>query len=172
MAHHFILLRLNPFGLRVDREGWCLSTLCHSCGFACQQRVIKTFPGPGCLHSEDGVVWLWHSLVNLYIYIYIYQIKSEDKNFNFQIIRASATYVASIYKQQNISRRLTFEEWFYWYQQARVPLVQPLIHKCLKNSLWLVIIVVICLPKFCTQYRQGVHYFLETKFNVFSRFFT
>ena len=22
MAHHFILLRLNPFGLRVDREGW------------------------------------------------------------------------------------------------------------------------------------------------------
>ena len=108
----------------------------------------------------------------VYIYIYIYQIKSEDKNFNFQIIRASATYVASIYKQQNISRRLTFEEWFYWYQQARVPLVQPLIHKCLKNSLWLVIIVVICLPKFCTQYRQGVHYFLETKFNVFSRFFT
>ena len=22
MAHHFILLRLNPFGVRVDREGW------------------------------------------------------------------------------------------------------------------------------------------------------
>ena len=22
MAHHFILLLLNPFGLRVDREGW------------------------------------------------------------------------------------------------------------------------------------------------------
>ena len=22
MAHHFILPRLNPFGLRVDREGW------------------------------------------------------------------------------------------------------------------------------------------------------
>ena len=22
MAHHFTLLRLNPFGLRVDREGW------------------------------------------------------------------------------------------------------------------------------------------------------
>ena len=53
------------------REGG-LSTLCHSCGFACQQRVLKTFPGPGYLHSEDGVVWLWHSLVNLYIYIYIY----------------------------------------------------------------------------------------------------
>ena len=22
MAHHFIMPRLNPFGLRVDREGW------------------------------------------------------------------------------------------------------------------------------------------------------
>ena len=22
MAHHFILLRRNPFGLRVDRDGW------------------------------------------------------------------------------------------------------------------------------------------------------
>ena len=27
MAHHFIMLRLNPFGLRVDGEGWwfCVS---------------------------------------------------------------------------------------------------------------------------------------------------
>ena len=33
-----------------------LSTLCHNCGFACQQRVLKTFPGPDYLHSEDGVV--------------------------------------------------------------------------------------------------------------------
>ena len=31
-------------------------SLCHSCAFACQQRVLKTFPGPGYLHSEDGVV--------------------------------------------------------------------------------------------------------------------
>ena len=43
--------------------------LCHNCGFACQQRVLKMFPGPGYLRSEDGVVWLWHPLVNLYIYI-------------------------------------------------------------------------------------------------------
>ena len=48
-----------------------LSTLCHSCGFASQQRVLKTFSGPGYPHSEDEVVWLWHSLLNLYIYIYI-----------------------------------------------------------------------------------------------------
>ena len=49
-----------------------LSTLCHSCRFDCQQRVLKTFPGPGYLHSVDVVVWLWHPLVNLYIYIFIY----------------------------------------------------------------------------------------------------
>ena len=55
----------------IGRDG-SFSTLCHSCGFACQQRVLKTFPGPDYLHSEDAVVWLWHSLVNLYIYIYIY----------------------------------------------------------------------------------------------------
>ena len=39
----------------IGRDGG-LSTLCHSCGFACQQRVLKTFPGPSHLHSEDGVV--------------------------------------------------------------------------------------------------------------------
>ena len=32
------------------------------------------FPGPGYLHYKDGVVWLWHLLVNLCIYIYTYQI--------------------------------------------------------------------------------------------------
>ena len=35
-----------------------LSTLCHSCGFASQQTVLKTFSGPGYFRSEDGVVWL------------------------------------------------------------------------------------------------------------------
>ena len=33
-----------------------LSTLCHSCGFASQQGVLKTFPGPGYLRSGDRVV--------------------------------------------------------------------------------------------------------------------
>ena len=44
------------------------STLSHSCEFACQQRVLKIFPGHDYLRSEDGVVWLWHFLVNLHIY--------------------------------------------------------------------------------------------------------
>ena len=43
VAHHFILLWLHLFCLKVD-------------SFACQERVLKTFPGLGYLHSEDGVV--------------------------------------------------------------------------------------------------------------------
>ena len=39
----------------IGRDG-SLSPLCHSSGFAFQQRVLKTFPGPGYLRSEDGVV--------------------------------------------------------------------------------------------------------------------
>ena len=61
-----ILLALAMIG----RDGG-LNTLYHSCGFACQQRVLKTFPGPGYLSSDDGVVWLWHPLVNLYIWVTI-----------------------------------------------------------------------------------------------------
>ena len=36
------------------------------------QRVLKMFPGPGYLRSEDEVVRLWHLEENLCIYIYIY----------------------------------------------------------------------------------------------------
>ena len=54
----------------IERDGG-LSTLCHSSGFACQQTVPKTFPGPGYLRSEDGVVWLWHYNIGIYISIYI-----------------------------------------------------------------------------------------------------
>ena len=49
-----------------------LGTLCHTCGFACHQWVLKTFPGFGYLRSEDGVVWLWHLLVNFHIHVYTY----------------------------------------------------------------------------------------------------
>ena len=51
---HYICSIPLAFGL-IGRDGG-LSTLCHSCGFACQQRVLKTFPGPGYLRSEDEVV--------------------------------------------------------------------------------------------------------------------
>ena len=54
----------------IGRDGG-LITLYHNCGFACQQRLLKTFPGPSYLRSEDGVVLLWHSLVNLYAWLTI-----------------------------------------------------------------------------------------------------
>ena len=72
MAHHFILLWLNSCNLSVDRGGMMIWALCHSCRFACQKRVLKTFPGHGYLRSEDGVAWLCHLLVNLYMYMYLY----------------------------------------------------------------------------------------------------
>ena len=50
-CHHSIILTLVLMG----RDG-ALSTLCHNCGFAFQQRVLKTFPSPGYLRFEDGVV--------------------------------------------------------------------------------------------------------------------
>ena len=60
-----------PLTLGLIRRDGGLSTLCHSCGFTCQQRVLKTFPSPGYLHSEDGVVWLCHLPVSLYIWLTI-----------------------------------------------------------------------------------------------------
>ena len=48
------MVRLLTLGL-IGSDGG-LSTLCHCCGFATQQRVLKTFPAPGYLHSKDGVV--------------------------------------------------------------------------------------------------------------------
>ena len=35
--------------------------------YICRERVLKRFPGPDYLRSEEGVVWLWHILVNLHI---------------------------------------------------------------------------------------------------------
>ena len=49
-----------------------------------QQKVPKTFPGPDNLHFKNGVVWLWHLLINLHGYIYeIYQQWSYTKNEPF-----------------------------------------------------------------------------------------
>ena len=76
-CHGSIHLALGLIG----RDGG-LSTLCHSCGFTCQQMVLKTFPGPGYLHSKDGVVWLWHLLVNLYIYTKPYNAKLTATGLN------------------------------------------------------------------------------------------
>ena len=85
VAHYLILLRLNPFDLRVYRESWWYEHSVSRCRFDYQQRVLETFPGCGYLSSEDGVVWLWYLLwcfilyvyvlyiyMHIYMYIYIY----------------------------------------------------------------------------------------------------
>ena len=49
-----------------------LSTLYHSWGFECKQRMLKTIPSPGYLDSEDGRSLTMAFIANIYIYIYIY----------------------------------------------------------------------------------------------------
>ena len=64
----FYLATAHSHCLIIIRRDGGLSTLCHSCGFSCQQRVLKTFLDPDYLLSEEGVVWLWYFLVNFRIY--------------------------------------------------------------------------------------------------------
>ena len=56
MTHHSILLLLNPFSIRFEKENGGLSTLCQSCRFSCHQTVMKTFTRLDYLCSEDRVV--------------------------------------------------------------------------------------------------------------------
>ena len=68
MAHHFILLRLNPFGLRVNGEGWWFEPsvswlrLCLSAEAAVNISWLRLSP------LREWGSWLWHLLVNMYIY--------------------------------------------------------------------------------------------------------
>ena len=63
----------------IGRDGG-LSSLCHSCRFNYQQRVLKTFPGPGYLHSLRGwgsltiYIYILHIYIYIYIYIYMYYV--------------------------------------------------------------------------------------------------
>ena len=63
-----VCLCIYSIYLCMHRDGG-LSTLCHSCGFACQQRVTKTFLGPGYLRSEDGVGSLTMAFTGKFIYM-------------------------------------------------------------------------------------------------------
>ena len=56
MAHHFIVLRLNPFVLRVDREGWEFEKSVSYLQVCLSAEGAEKYPGPGYLHSKDGVV--------------------------------------------------------------------------------------------------------------------
>ena len=79
MVHHFILLRLNPFDLSlglIGRDGG-LSTLCHGCGFACHQRVLKTFLGPGYLCSEDSSLTMAFTGKFVYIFLALFDLDDD-----------------------------------------------------------------------------------------------
>ena len=54
-GNHFILLRLNPFELSVDREGWYFEHSMSSWQVLLSAEGGKTFPGPSYLHSKDRV---------------------------------------------------------------------------------------------------------------------
>ena len=62
-GNHLILLRLNPFELSVDREGWYFEHSMSSWQVLLSAEGGKTFPGPSYLHSKDRVEW--HSIVRL-----------------------------------------------------------------------------------------------------------
>ena len=66
----FHLTRLNPFDLSVDREGWWFEHSVSKLRVWLSAEGAKTFPGPSYVSSEDGVVWLWHLLVNLYSFLF------------------------------------------------------------------------------------------------------
>ena len=61
----------SPLPLVLIGKDSVLNILYHKWGFACQERVLKTFPGPGYLHPEDRVAWLRQSVVSLYIWLTI-----------------------------------------------------------------------------------------------------
>ena len=60
-----------PLALGLIGRNGRLMNQCHSCWFFCPKRVLRTLSGAGYLTSEDGLVWLWNLLVNLYIWLTI-----------------------------------------------------------------------------------------------------
>ena len=56
MAHHLILLRNNPFGLRVDSEGWWFEHCMSELRVCLSAEGAENVSWPWLLNSEDGVV--------------------------------------------------------------------------------------------------------------------
>ena len=50
------------------------STLCHRCGFACQQSLLETFCCPGCVRVWDSSVTIGFLGSFRYVYMYIYSL--------------------------------------------------------------------------------------------------
>ena len=56
MAYHIFLLRLNPFELCVDSEGWEFEHSVSYLPVSLSPEGAKKFPGPDYIRSNDGVV--------------------------------------------------------------------------------------------------------------------
>ena len=87
MAHHFILLRLNPFGLRIDREGWwfehSMSKLQVFLSAVGAQNVSWLWPSPLgrwdslTMTSTGNFVCMAHHLIFLWLSPFGFRVDSE-----------------------------------------------------------------------------------------------
>ena len=78
----------------IERDG-SLSTLCHSCGLACQQRVLKRFL------AENGYSQTLHFLVNLDILNSSIQRDSHEDSSGMQENANEANFIT----ENRVSRR-------------------------------------------------------------------
>ena len=68
IAHHFISYGSIPLSLELITSNGGLRSLCHSFRFNYHQLVLKTFPDPHYLCSDNDEMKLFNFLVNLYVY--------------------------------------------------------------------------------------------------------
>ena len=110
IVHHFILLRLNPFDLSVDREGWWFEHSVSKLRVWLSAEGAKTFPGPSYVSSEDGVVWLWHLLVNLYLFFFHEHFRFTGQQKRGKGISLTPHYhFHPLHRHLDISRTITAE---------------------------------------------------------------
>ena len=98
MAHHFMLLRLNPFGLRVDRKGWWIEhsvsqlRVCSSAGDAknVSQPWLSLLQGWGSLTmtSTGKFVYMAHHFILLRLNPFSLRVDREGWWFEHCVIVA------------------------------------------------------------------------------------
>ena len=104
MAHHFILLRLNPFGLRVDREGWWFEhsmswlRVCLSAEGAKNVSWPRLSPLRGCgsltMASTSKFVYMAHHLILLWLSAFGLRVDTEGWWFEHSFVMFSALLVS------------------------------------------------------------------------------
>ena len=126
----------------IGRDGG-LSTLCHSCRFACKQRMLKTFPGPGYIRSEDGLVWLWHLLVNLlhqYKCAYPHMLSWHIWPNHETVFSSCSRWNKKIYYLLWENPESKSKQW-----QKSWPSISSSVHYCIKSHLFKIAIKSMCL---------------------------